>query len=1249
MSDETTTTLNENEESEQAIVDKFNQLIKNLIDGLDDDSFTPHTEKADLTVDDFSGALLEGMESRQPDFWKYLITFMSNQYQPEYIGHSPIYGTDFPQSGQSFIEYLNNNIDLDKNINQWNNGIWEALREKYLNGDLDLWNESVGEIVGAVIQAFDEDGKIYIRGSKDDPSNAVYIDIRDLMKSNAGNKFYGIDDTTNWVRPNINVNNKTYGEVRGKDKILSVLNDSNELQFTNELGKSMYLKKVSDEILRVYAKYQIEESWEEALTELSDYSLLLFNYWGYTISQFEEDLEEEGVKIAQAFLIYSTNYPNAPEFFSQFKSLEDFFNQEAINEKVEALNPNYWIRLIMPKYLRKVEVEDLNRNFWVIGQNVSAICAFLFGPEAPFKKLFEDMLAEIVQLWENILYLWAAYALLSQKPEPTEIHFEILPLANSMTENYIKLDDFDNLGFDIENDFDDPTVMAALTEEIKNRCKAIVNQYSDRHVVILPKVRLNNYKHNYYSKECYPFVIFYNRYFNEYSIIPIYLYNTYDYSTGNFDTAIFDASNVNSFKSSFAVAESEFNYEFIPAQQIIDESGHNNVPYYILHRTKIVGEHPQFITYNTTNHRLTLETLWFFVYDVAAILKTCTDQNFNIQNCVVKSGYTQPVKETDQYAFLTIIESDENRNIDPQESYPITIPIEDIYKGYYQGEFPSWLAVWTGSSEVIPESREYKMEFDIVQLNPYSYHIDDILPLTKNLDSMSQNDVEAALKTGFERRNNESSTYIDGIYQGALMYSTNVYSDFDQAPNGNAPYQRDYTIPQNSLGIPTSLPTGWKYLKRDNQLYEAANNDYCKAIYNWDASNFAINMIKNQYLSGESSLSPQEQQRAINGELYTLYLYGKGNGGSGSSDVKAKLILGQHQVQVWRGWSSTPQHTNPTSWQDLPNLECPWYHMTHKKIKADSEPYKFFSLEMNNGQYQLVENDWGRTNSGTTTIINTDTNDIAYEVPNAIKATQPVIQYYDRCAQAISTKGAVLSTFFDENDPTNNTLILYDDFFNCVTIPYGFVLNSNNQNTNGVRELYEKNYVYYLLAPVNGYPSTHITDDNWIIIYVNVCGGWRPRNEFTKFTNTNLEKSPNERREGINGRITIHIFFPHGKYVRKIIDRYYDKGYQASDFNKTPVNDFDQNFNAVVWKVSYEGNFVDNETIFEEAYNNNANTTFLDRNASHIYQGEGYSSYYYVGTTDANRDYAKYPNTYEYEEEKKLLDANKVQFEMLQE
>jgi len=28
---------------------------------------------------------------------------------------------------------------------------------------------------------------------------------------------------------------------------------------------------------------------------------------------------------------------------------------------------SHWIRLLMPQYKRKVEVEDLDRNFWVIG------------------------------------------------------------------------------------------------------------------------------------------------------------------------------------------------------------------------------------------------------------------------------------------------------------------------------------------------------------------------------------------------------------------------------------------------------------------------------------------------------------------------------------------------------------------------------------------------------------------------------------------------------------------------------------------------------------------------------------------------------------------------------------------------------------------------------------------------------------------------------------------------------------------
>jgi len=37
----------------------------------------------------------------------------------------------------------------------------------------------------------------------------------------------------------------------------------------------------------------------------------------------------------------------------------------------------------MPKNTRRVEIEDLNRNFWVIAQVITAIGTYLFDPNGP--------------------------------------------------------------------------------------------------------------------------------------------------------------------------------------------------------------------------------------------------------------------------------------------------------------------------------------------------------------------------------------------------------------------------------------------------------------------------------------------------------------------------------------------------------------------------------------------------------------------------------------------------------------------------------------------------------------------------------------------------------------------------------------------------------------------------------------------------------------------------------------------------
>ncbi len=60
----------------------------------------------------------------------------------------------------------------------------------------------------------------------------------------------------------------------------------------------------------------------------------------------------------------------------------------------------------MPKYLRRVEIEDLNRNFWVIAQTIGLISDYLLNPDGPLNQLLKGILNEIAQLWDNVYRLW---------------------------------------------------------------------------------------------------------------------------------------------------------------------------------------------------------------------------------------------------------------------------------------------------------------------------------------------------------------------------------------------------------------------------------------------------------------------------------------------------------------------------------------------------------------------------------------------------------------------------------------------------------------------------------------------------------------------------------------------------------------------------------------------------------------------------------------------------------------------------
>ncbi|MGM9858534.1 MAG: hypothetical protein ACI311_04715 [Bacilli bacterium] len=72
-------------------------------------------------------------------------------------------------------------------------------------------------------------------------------------------------------------------------------------------------------------------------------------------------------------------------------------------EQIAADIKEYMTRLLMPQYQRRVEIEDLNRDFWVIGQNLTALNEVILRIGDEFLNL---LIAELCGLWDNIYRLW---------------------------------------------------------------------------------------------------------------------------------------------------------------------------------------------------------------------------------------------------------------------------------------------------------------------------------------------------------------------------------------------------------------------------------------------------------------------------------------------------------------------------------------------------------------------------------------------------------------------------------------------------------------------------------------------------------------------------------------------------------------------------------------------------------------------------------------------------------------------------
>ena len=67
------------------------------------------------------------------------------------------------------------------------------------------------------------------------------------------------------------------------------------------------------------------------------------------------------------------------------------FREVFSSTDIQKTNIINYIRLLMPKYTRRVQIEDINKNTWVIGNCISTIIETLFHNTYGIEKIWEEL------------------------------------------------------------------------------------------------------------------------------------------------------------------------------------------------------------------------------------------------------------------------------------------------------------------------------------------------------------------------------------------------------------------------------------------------------------------------------------------------------------------------------------------------------------------------------------------------------------------------------------------------------------------------------------------------------------------------------------------------------------------------------------------------------------------------------------------------------------------------------------------
>lgn len=507
--------------------------------------------------------------------------------------------------------------------------------------------------------------------------------ITDILNADAGANFWEnpYDNITvkfPWVVPWYNLDSESYSSVRADDKIPNVLSNEFGLNFTEykqrriELNNSYeqgYINDDDEELndrpfnLRTKDYFSVWNYPKIKVHISSNKNILHYAIRFYSFRRQGEDsfIRETGwLNLETENEIELSNYEGIHYARIVLESDEEITPQDITDSYIEFItdtDPNSanstdpFVRLLMPQNQRHVEIEDLNRNFWVIGQVTTAIQNEMFNDG--INQLIKDVIKELADLWDNILFLWTAAAIIPQKPKYTKWKTIVVPIYENEFRPYYKYDDFD--------------ISNPSENYLKDIVSPILNEYQNVNLLIIPEIRSNNYEHNYYSKVSFPCVLKYDR--NEENWIATQWLN----ATSDNSIKIEHSLNDNSLENYFIIQQDEnkLYFGFVGLDSVIDNYCADGRSY-ILVRYKI----------SYTQEDSDITSFQMNIYDLGYQILPLEENHEGFVYYYVYSY--DPINQTS-----TII-SQYGDDMQYSATHPLNDGNATLKKGFYQGEILSY-------------------------------------------------------------------------------------------------------------------------------------------------------------------------------------------------------------------------------------------------------------------------------------------------------------------------------------------------------------------------------------------------------------------------------------------------------------------------------------------------------------------------------------------------------------------------------